>query len=185
MKPEIRFYKNFFTDAQVIELARLDDVFVGSGDVQVKFHPRNQHCHWYDDSGSYQVYSGKEPSWHAKTSVTNCRLHPHMDRGDMNAAQMELYLKMVNAACKVVECPYVVIESEDQMAPAFSVLGRGVHRLHKFPFIVGREPGFTFQAKMKEMSDYIDFEYKRILRYVRKEIPQGTPVGGYETQPLR
>jgi hypothetical protein len=45
-------------------------------------------------------------------------------------------------------CPYYIVNDEAELLRVRKALGGyDLERLHPFPFIVGREPGFTFQCK--------------------------------------
>lgn len=180
---DIRFFKDCFSRAELLALAELDGTFKPSNNPVIDFIERSRYCdQWYDESGSYDVWADADAKESGKkVDGKYIRLYPYMK---MNSAMQEFYASMVEKF-KIVECPYCLVSNESEMLAAFSLLGSGVHRLHEFPFIVGREPGFTFQsAGDRKISDYIYFERRQIYRYVKKEIP--TAVGGkYTIQELR
>ena len=181
-RQEIRFFKDCFPDAELLALAALDGTFKPSDSPVIDFAERNRNRdQWYDTSGSYDVWAdSKAKESGRKEDGKYIRLYPYMK---MNGSMEDFYASMV-AKFKVVECPYCLVSNETEMKAAFSLIGSGVHRLHEFPFIVGREPGFTFQSKASDsIADYILFERRQIYRYVQKEIPAS--VGEYTVQQLR
>lgn len=182
---EVSFCKGFFTDAQIIEIAKFDDVFKCGPSPVVDFHEKNHIANeWHPYSGLYFVRNkSSDPGYStSRTNADCCKVYPFMRMSD---AQRDLYEAIVLSICKVVECPYVVIECKEDLAPAFATLGHGVTPIHDYPFIVGREPCFTFQGKEKDMHDYIDFERKQLLRYVRLEIVRGGAKDNIVIQQLR
>lgn len=72
-------------------------------------------------------------------------------------------------------CPYYLVTNEDEEARVRKALfGYKVERLHDYPFIIGREPGFTFQAKGSDhpMPTHIGSLGEPDLVYRHTEVPE-------------
>jgi hypothetical protein len=73
---------------------------------------------------------------------------------------------------KSVECPYWIVNSKEEKEIIQTLTGYHWPEIgHKFPYIIGREPMFSFQGSTtQEMNDYLDKDENIIYHYVLKTI---------------
>lgn len=72
---------------------------------------------------------------------------------------------------KIIEVPCYVITNGEDLKQFCNKYGR-LSPLYLYPFIAGREPGFTFQSSVEEMryEDSVFHNTKEIYHYVAKTL---------------
>lgn len=165
---DIRFYKNTLSDAQIVELLKLDDDFkLTKGNLIITFKERQKGFdRWYDDSGSFDVFNSERDKDCRNTETNYKRLYPF---AKFNKAQIALYEKFIHENYTVKICPYWTLKNDDDKQKAVELLGEFEELNFQYPFVVGKEGSLFFQGKLYDMKDFVSHDNKTIYKYELQE----------------
>ena len=143
---ELAFYKNTLSEAQIVEILRLDDNFKLSGLPVIEYRDRKYGDHWYDKSGCIEVYQSQEIKdnrlyWDSRTRKT---FNPYVK---LNTQQLELYKEIITAKYQVMVCPYWIINNGQEKIYVREIVGSFEDLNFDYPFIIGKEGRTVFQSE--------------------------------------
>lgn len=172
---EIKFYKDTLTARQIIDLAWLDYNFKFSDEENIIIEFKERHSgfdQWHGDSGSIDVFADIKAVKNRSES-NYLRLFPYVK---FNQQQLELFKKFIYEKFEIIECPYYIVCDESQQKLVEELFNRSIQKIYKFPFIIGKEPGFVFQNKdtHKTIDDCIVYSESKIYKYVHKNLEPKT-----------